>query len=323
MANRKFYYQNKNRNANKSERANVAREEAIAKQTEMYSAEALATSLADLGISESTRELLNKNRIENASDLVRRTEKEMYKVQGLNKKILFELKDALRAHDMAFRPEEANAPKKNAEVASDKTANDRKNRQNPRQDNRQDNKQDNRQGNKDQNKKADSNAADSKRVSKFGLSDRREARGAAQQKQPAEQPKKLTQPLPVAEWRKVIKGGKWGFSDGFKIVVPTMYDEVFAFKDGLASVELNEKCGYIDEQNNIVIPFDYDMAMSFSEGLACVAKGEKCGYINKNNEVVFSFEYDAATAFENGEAKIKKDGKWGTLSKETGSIVWI
>lgn len=87
--------------------------------------------------------------------------------------------------------------------------------------------------------------------------------------------------MPIGEWRKVLKGGKWGYSDGFKIVIPTMYDEIFAFKDGLASVEIDEKCGYIDKDNNVVIPLDYDTAMSFSEGLAMVVKGDKCGYINK------------------------------------------
>lgn len=96
-----------------------------------------------------------------------------------------------------------------------------------------------------------------------------------------QKPERLTEPLPIGEWRKVLKGGKWGYSDGFKIVIPTMYDEIFAFKDGLASVEIDEKCGYIDKDNNVVIPLDYDTAMSFSEGLAMVVKGDKCGYINK------------------------------------------
>ena len=85
----------------------------------------------------------------------------------------------------------------------------------------------------------------------------------------------------------MLKGGKWGYSDGFKIVIPTMYDEIFAFKEGLASFEIDEKCGYIDKQNVLVIP--------------CV--------------------YDACTQFENGRAKVKQDGSWGTIDKE-GKTVW-
>lgn len=141
-------------------------------------------------------------------------------------------------------------------------------------------------------------------------------------KEREERPKKLTEPLPVPEWRKIQKSGKWGFYDGFKTVIPAMYDEVFFFKEGLAAVELDEKCGYIDAANNVVIPFEYETAMSFSEGLASVVKGGKCGYINKDNEVVIPFIYDAATPFEGGEGKVKKDGRWGTIFPD-GSVKWI
>lgn len=311
MANKKFYYQNRNRRAAKPD---AAAQEAIAAQTSKYSSESLSMPISAMGVSDTTCELLAKYRIENAGDLVRRTEKEMYKVQGLNKKILFELKDALRANRMSFRAEEQKPDKSKPMPAKDGAREAEKVAA--------DVKKSNAKPVRDQ---SNSQQRDSVRNSKFGLSDRRDSKQPAKPQPKAQKPepvKKLTEPLPIGEWRKVLKGGKWGYSDGFKIVIPTMYDEIFAFKEGLASVELNEKCGYIDEQNNIVIPFDYDIAMSFSEGLACVAKGEKCGYINKNNEVIFNFEYDAATAFENGEAKIKKDGKWGTLTKD-GSIIWI
>ena len=145
---------------------------------------------------------------------------------------------------------------------------------------------------------------------------------AQQRREREERPKKLTEPLPFTEWRKIQKGGKWGFYDGFKTVIPAMYDEVFFFKDGLAAAELDEKCGYINPENEVVIPFDYETAMSFSEGYASVVKGGKCGYINKDNEVVIPFVYDAATPFEGGEAKVKKDGRWGTILPD-GSVKWI
>ena len=90
----------------------------------------------------------------------------------------------------------------------------------------------------------------------------------------------------------------------------------------LAAAELDEKCGYINPENEVVIPFDYETAMSFSEGYASVVKGGKCGYINKDNEVVIPFVYDAATPFEGGEAKVKKDGRWGTILPD-GSVKWI
>lgn len=303
MANNKRYYHKKR--ANKPDIADVS---AIEQQTAQYSAEQLSMSVLSLGVSEGTNELLAKNKILSASDLVRRTEKDMYKVQGLNKKVLFEIKDALKRNGMALRKEVGKVENKGAQRA-DAVANDAQNVKAQKQ---------------DKNKAQDNQ----KRSSKFGLADRAQSdkgqnkQSSAQAQKQRLQKEKLTEPLPLGEWRKVMKGGKWGYSNGFKIVIPTMYDEIFAFKEGLASVEIDEKCGYIDEENNVVIPLDYDTAMSFSEGFAMVCKGDKCGYINKNNEVVIPFEYDAATPFEGGEAKIKKDGKWGTLTPD-GKITWI
>ena len=322
MANKKRYYNNRSKKQN---------QESVIEQTAKFSQEQLALSTEDLGISETTRELLAKNRILTAADLVKRTEKDMYKVQGLNKKILFEVKDALKAKDMSLRPE-PQKPKtdnmqnvktpQNAQKEQSVDVNGDQKRKNDKKQNPQKSEKIDRRANEDMNIKVE-------RTSKFGLSDRAGSKPQNKQNQNAKQndkksqkSEKLTEPLKPGQWRKVLKGGKWGYSDGFKIVIPTMYDEIFAFKEGLASVEIDEKCGYIDEQNNVVIPLDYDTAMSFSEGLAMVCRGEKCGYINKNNEVVIPFEYDAATPFENGEAKVKKDGKWGTITTE-GKITWI
>lgn len=322
MANKKRYYNNRSKKQN---------QESVIEQTAKFSQEQLSLSTEDLGISEATRELLAKNRILTAADLAKRTEKDMYKVQGLNKKILFEVKDALKAKDMSLRPEppkpktdnvqNAKTPQ-NVQKEQSADVNGDQKRKNDKKQNSQKSETLDRRTNDDTNAKAE-------RTSKFGLSDRASSKPQNKQNQNVKQndkkpqkSEKLTEPLKQGQWRKVLKGGKWGYSDGFKIVIPTMYDEIFAFKEGLASFEIDEKCGYIDEQNNVVIPPDYDTAMSFSEGLAMVCRGEKCGYINKNNEVVIPFEFDAATPFENGEAKVKKDGKWGTITTE-GKITWI
>ena len=273
MANKKFYY--------KKRKPAPANTEAEQKQVARYNEKQLTTPIEALGLSESTLALLQKNRVKIAGDLVRRTEKDMYKIQGLNKKILTEVKNALRQHGMSLRVDDAPAPANNQQNGEKK---DKK--------------------------------------SRFGLADREEKPSDNQQPKKSEKPEKLTEPLPVEEWRKVLKGGKWGYSNGFSIVIPTMYDEIFAFKEGLASVEIDEKCGYIDSENNLVIPLMYDVAMSFSEGLAMVCVGEKCGYINKENEMVIEPQFDAATPFENGEAKVKKDGKWATVTP-SGSLTWI
>ena len=132
---------------------------------------------------------------------------------------------------------------------------------------------------------------------------------------------KPTLPLKPEEWKRVNKNGKWGFHDGLKTVIQPSFDEVFMFHEGLASVEVNDKFGYIGEDGEWVIEPTYDCAMSFSEGLASVQIGEKCGYIDKQNVLVIPCVYDACTQFENGRAKVKQDGSWGTIDKE-GKTVW-
>lgn len=301
MANKKFYYRNKKKKNDDAGTQNMS--------VAQYSEEQLSMTLEALGLSDTTRELLEKNNLAKASDLVKRTEKDMYKVQGLNKKILFEVRDALQNNGMAFR--EVEQPKKDD---AQKKANNQNSQK--KQNNKQ--KVDNDESCEDAKIVADAKGVgkSTQKKSKFGIADRKE------DKQPQQKAQKQQKQEIALGMRKVMKGGKWGYSNGFKIVIPTMYDEIFPFKEGLASVEIDEKCGYIDENNNVVIPLEYETAMSFSGGLAMVVKGNKCGYINKNNEVIIPFEYDAGTPFENGEAKVKKDGKWGTLTPDN-KVVWI
>lgn len=269
---KKFYYHKTNKQSKPQPQKNAPQIE-----SNLYPADKMNLALENIGVSAKTAELLAKNKINTAGDIAIRTERDMFKVQGFNKKMLFELKDALKSQGMEFRPPVQKQDKKPQPQKSEKA--------------------DKQEG------KGQKNKQDTKK---------------AQQEKPA----KLTEPLPVEEWRKIQKGGKWGFYDGMKTVIEPAYDEVFCFHDGLASVEIDEKCGYINEKGDVVIPLEYETAMSFSEGLAAVTKRDKFGYINKENTVVIPFEYDAATVFVDGEAKVKKDGKWGTISLD-GTVKWI
>lgn len=120
---------------------------------------------------------------------------------------------------------------------------------------------------------------------------------------------------------KFYRHGKWGYkTESGKVVIEPTYTEAFNFREGLACVELDERCGFINKQGEVVIPIQYDTACSFSEGLASVTKGDKCGYIDKEGNIVFDFVYEAATSFENDIALVKKDGKWGYMDRKTGEI---
>jgi len=304
MANKKFYYKKR------KPAASIETQEAEKKQTARYTEQQLTLPLEELELCDTTRALLFKNHVRVAGDIVKRTEKDMYKIQGLNKKILIEVKNALRRQGMALRVEDL--------------VQEKQSQSEPSQDGKGV-KPEQKSGKKSRFGLADRDDESQKQPSKKQAknSDKQGKNSVKQEKsERPEKPEKLKEPLKMEEWRKVLKGGKWGYSNGFSIVIPTMYDEIFAFKEGLASVEIDEKCGYIDGEGNLVIPLMYDTAMSFSEGLAMVCVGEKCGYINKQNEMVIAPEFDAATPFENGEAKVKKDGKWATITP-SGSLTWI
>lgn len=310
---KKFYYHGKKDTAQNGSKAPSA---------PRYSAEKLTIVLESIGISATTCELLAKCRINTTGDLTSKTERDMFRIQGFNKKMLIELRNALKSVQMTFKPEEEKLKQPAKPETDDKSDNsDNRKTGKPVISNGRNGRADINNAPKQNNNyvKENGKGKDIPRDNERGRTD------TANQKQPvraADNPEKLSEPLPVEKWRKIQKGNKWGFFDGFKTVIPAMYDEVAFFRDGLASVEIDEKCGYIDSTNNIVIPLDYETAMSFSEGYACVVKGGKCGYIDKENNVVIDFEYDAATPFEEGEAKVKKIGRWGTITPD-GVVKWI
>ena len=64
------------------------------------------------------------------------------------------------------------------------------------------------------------------------------------------------------------------------------YDYAMRFSEGLASVELNNKWGFIDTTGKIVIPFVYESFSNFVKGLALVTINNKSFYINKKGECV-------------------------------------
>ncbi|QSJ18213.1 WG repeat-containing protein [Nostoc sp. UHCC 0702] len=53
----------------------------------------------------------------------------------------------------------------------------------------------------------------------------------------------------------------------------------YSFSEGLASVMIKDKWGYIDKEGKSVIPPQFTRVSKFSEGLAAVCNNEKCGYI--------------------------------------------
>jgi hypothetical protein len=116
--------------------------------------------------------------------------------------------------------------------------------------------------------------------------------------------------------------GKDGFIDKTeKIVIPLKYDNAHSFSEGLAAVKLNDKWGYIDKTGKIVIPLNYEDAYSFSEGLAAVKLNDKWGFIDKTGKIVIPLKYEDAYSFSEGLAKVQLTGKWGFIDKTEKIVI--
>ena len=96
------------------------------------------------------------------------------------------------------------------------------------------------------------------------------------------------------------------------------------FSDGLASVTVGDKRGYIDKTGRFVIePRFKGAANSFCEGLAAVYDGgkKKFGFIDKTGSFVIEPRFDLPGDFSNGLSRVNIGRRWGYINK-TGEFVW-
>ena len=88
------------------------------------------------------------------------------------------------------------------------------------------------------------------------------------------------------EWFQDSSTGKYGYKHNGRVVIPAKYDDALSFSEGLASVKINGKWGFIDKTDTMVIPAKYDYAEDFSDGKAFVKLNGRWFYIDRNgNEV--------------------------------------
>lgn len=241
---------------------------------------------------ENTLSLLQSAGIKTLRDIVKREEKDFYKIFTFKKRNLLDVKGAIKSKKVYLKPTQTQDNQKE-ETKKDEAGLTKKN--NERQ-------------------KQRSNQRESK---KHNENDRT--------KQNQQRAKRVIPKPPQDKYIKVNKGGKWGFTDrNGKIVIEPLYDEVFNFKEELCCVEKDELFGFINREGEEVIPIVYECALSFNEGFACVFKDGNCGYINKENDIIIDFKYDAGTQVVNKSCRVKKDGKWGELNLDDPTTVrWI
>lgn len=121
--------------------------------------------------------------------------------------------------------------------------------------------------------------------------------------------------------------GKYGYIDleGNWIINPQFENAEPFSEDGLACVRLNDKYGFIDNEGKYVIPLKYDRARGFYNGYAAVEYNNKCGYIDVNDNLIIETEadyWDMGSFNKNGLAGIKNsNGKYGIIDTKGNYVI--
>src|SRR5665648_72403 len=103
----------------------------------------------------------------------------------------------------------------------------------------------------------------------------------------------------------VLLDSKWGYIDKTgQEIITCKYNRVFNFIGGKARVVLVNKWGFINYLGKVVIPVIYDYVDSFIDGLALTQLNGKYGFINENGKVIIDFKYDYAGSFSKGLFRI-------------------
>jgi hypothetical protein len=115
---------------------------------------------------------------------------------------------------------------------------------------------------------------------------------------------------------------KHGYVDNTgKVVIPLIYDNIYDFQDGLANVQLNKKHGLIDKTGKIIIPLIYDRIYNYSDNLYCIVLNGKSGLIDKTGKIIIPIIYDKVYNFSDDlHCIVELNEKRGYIDK-TGKII--
>ncbi len=135
----------------------------------------------------------------------------------------------------------------------------------------------------------------------------------------------------------------WITAEDYKIVVlkdgklinSEIYEDAGAFSDGVISVKLNGKWGYIDQNGSTVLPFEFDACWNSngtyewknelfekspynaSDGYIVVSKnGEYALYDVEGNIVIEFGEFEKIRPVYEGMCWVETNGRWGVIALE-------
>jgi hypothetical protein len=99
------------------------------------------------------------------------------------------------------------------------------------------------------------------------------------------------------------------------LVIPMKYDGIGDVSEGLISVIVGTKLGFINIKGVQVIPMKFEVGPSgqladFAGGYAKIQMGKKFEYINKAGKEITAAKYSAAADFKEGMATVAVDTNW-------------
>jgi hypothetical protein len=106
----------------------------------------------------------------------------------------------------------------------------------------------------------------------------------------------------------------------------------YEFSEGLATVKINKRQGYVDSAGNLVISTQYLRAATFSEGLAAVDIGtgsvhktiaDACetGFINRQGDFAIKPQFLSVGRFKDEVCHVENEKYIGYIDK-SGDFVW-
>lgn len=112
---------------------------------------------------------------------------------------------------------------------------------------------------------------------------------------------------------------KWGYfyKKNGRIAIPAIYDEAFPFEDGLASIKLDDKYGFINYLGAEVIEPIYEYTDIYFRGGLCLAKKDgKFGYIDIDGKTKIDFKFKFATEFLVSDISLGKERMYAIVEEE-------
>jgi len=112
---------------------------------------------------------------------------------------------------------------------------------------------------------------------------------------------------------RILRDGKWGYIDAAgKPVIAPRFDWAEPFSDGLASVRLGDRLGYVDPSGALVLIPTFPPAgvvhRPFVDGLAVVLVGGRYGYMDHTGKLAIGARFAAAEDFSEGYALTCAEG---------------